>query len=134
MSSVQGKVWRPLTGRTCSATLPIGSEVSMTVASPLLQLFVDAAPQQTGKSCPVAASVTAGHRRDSMADNDPKTPQDLSDFAENLLKKLQERFQSMSDQLTERMEEMGSNIDKLQNDVSDLMTQAGIDNTDEVVH
>ncbi|XP_073422382.1 heat shock factor-binding protein 1-like protein 1 isoform X2 [Dendrobates tinctorius] len=54
--------------------------------------------------------------------------------AENLLKKLQERFQSMSDQLTERMEEMGSNIDKLQNDVSDLMTQAGIDNTDEVVH
>ncbi|XP_073422388.1 heat shock factor-binding protein 1-like protein 1 isoform X3 [Dendrobates tinctorius] len=69
-----------------------------------------------------------------MADNDPKTPQDLSDFAENLLKKLQERFQSMSDQLTERMEEMGSNIDKLQNDVSDLMTQAGIDNTDEVVH
>ncbi|XP_072010814.1 heat shock factor-binding protein 1-like protein 1 [Engystomops pustulosus] len=69
-----------------------------------------------------------------MADNDPKTPQDLSEFAESLLKNLQDRFQSMSDQLTQRMDEMGSNIEKLQKDVSDLMTQAGIENTDEVMH
>ncbi|XP_066435551.1 heat shock factor-binding protein 1-like protein 1 [Eleutherodactylus coqui] len=69
-----------------------------------------------------------------MADNDPKTPQDLSDFAESLLKNLQERFQSMSDQLTHRMDDMGSNIEKLQKDVSDLMTQAGIENTDDVGH
>ncbi|XP_012820841.1 heat shock factor-binding protein 1-like protein 1 [Xenopus tropicalis] len=69
-----------------------------------------------------------------MADNDPKTPQDLSDFADNLLKKLQEKFQVLSDQLTQRMEEMGSNIDELQKDVSDLMTQAGIENTEDIVH
>ncbi|KAG8571454.1 hypothetical protein GDO81_011654 [Engystomops pustulosus] len=57
-----------------------------------------------------------------------------SDQAESLLKNLQDRFQSMSDQLTQRMDEMGSNIEKLQKDVSDLMTQAGIENTDEVMH
>ncbi|KAM4705005.1 heat shock factor-binding protein 1-like protein 1 [Rhinophrynus dorsalis] len=80
-----------------------------------------------------------------MTDNDPKTPQDLSDFADNLLKTLQERFQALSDQLTQRnillfeflnfvLEEMGTNIDDLQKDVSDLMTQAGIENKDDVVH
>nr|DBA24485.1 TPA: hypothetical protein GDO54_012131 [Pyxicephalus adspersus] len=69
-----------------------------------------------------------------MADNDPKTPQDLSDFAESLLKNLQEKFQTLSDQLTQRMEEMGSSIDELQKDVADLMTQAGIENRDDVVH
>ncbi|CAJ0934830.1 unnamed protein product, partial [Ranitomeya imitator] len=30
------------------------------------------------------------------------------------------------------LDDMGSNIDKLQSDVSDLMTQAGIENTDEI--
>lgn len=54
--------------------------------------------------------------------------------AESLLKNLQERFQSMSDQLTQRMDEMGSNIEELQKNVGDLMTQAGIENTDEVTH
>ncbi|XP_075682649.1 heat shock factor-binding protein 1-like protein 1 [Rhinoderma darwinii] len=54
--------------------------------------------------------------------------------AEGLLKNLQERFQSMSDQLTQRMDEMGSNIEVLQKDVSDLMTQAGIENKDDVAH
>ncbi|KAM4688762.1 heat shock factor-binding protein 1-like protein 1 [Discoglossus pictus] len=69
-----------------------------------------------------------------MTDNDPKTPQDLSEFAETLLQNLQERFQSLSEQLTQKMEDMGSNIDDLQKNVSDLMTQAGIENTDDVVH
>ncbi|XP_075128296.1 heat shock factor-binding protein 1-like protein 1 [Leptodactylus fuscus] len=69
-----------------------------------------------------------------MADNDPKTPQDLSEFAESLLKNLQDRFQTMSDQLTQRMDDMGSNIEKLQKDVNDLMTQAGVENTEEVAH
>ncbi|OCT74542.1 hypothetical protein XELAEV_18033525mg [Xenopus laevis] len=74
-----------------------------------------------------------------MADNDPKTPQDLSDFADNLLKNLQEKFQVLSDQLTQRnilllkQRKMGSNIDELQKDVSDLMTQAGIENTEDIV-
>ncbi|KAM9308318.1 heat shock factor-binding protein 1-like protein 1 [Gastrophryne carolinensis] len=62
-----------------------------------------------------------------MTDSDPKTPQDLADFAEGLLKNLQEKFQTLSDQLTQRMEEMGTNIDELQKDVTELMTQAGIE-------
>ncbi|KAM5158471.1 heat shock factor-binding protein 1-like protein 1 [Mantella aurantiaca] len=69
-----------------------------------------------------------------MADNDPKTPQDLSDFAEGLLRNLQDKFQTLSDQLTQRMDEMGSNVDELQKDIADLMTQAGIENRDDDVH
>ncbi|XP_069816236.1 heat shock factor-binding protein 1-like protein 1 [Dendropsophus ebraccatus] len=54
--------------------------------------------------------------------------------AESLLKNVQERFQTMSDQLTQRMDEMGSNIEELQKNVSDLMTQAGMENTDDTAH
>ncbi|XP_075441733.1 heat shock factor-binding protein 1-like [Ascaphus truei] len=67
-----------------------------------------------------------------MTDNDPKTPQDLSAFAENLLQALQVKLQAISDQLTHRMDEMGSNIDNLQKDVSELMTEAGIESTDDL--
>ncbi|XP_053323090.1 heat shock factor-binding protein 1-like protein 1 [Spea bombifrons] len=70
----------------------------------------------------------------TMADNDPKTPQDLSDFAESLMKNLQDKLQVLSDQLTQNMDEMGSKIDELQRNVIDLMTQAGIENPDDVVH
>ncbi|MEE6464827.1 hypothetical protein FKM82_006376, partial [Ascaphus truei] len=75
-----------------------------------------------------------------MTDNDPKTPQDLSAFAENLLQALQVKLQAISDQpdfcmnifFNILLDEMGSNIDNLQKDVSDLMTEAGIESTDDL--
>ncbi|XP_029446670.1 heat shock factor-binding protein 1-like protein 1 [Rhinatrema bivittatum] len=67
--------------------------------------------------------------RGRMSDNDPRNPQQLSHFAEDLLQKLQEKFQDLTDQLTSKMEEMGKGIDELQENVNDLMVTAGIDNS-----
>ncbi|XP_037748928.1 heat shock factor-binding protein 1-like protein 1 isoform X1 [Chelonia mydas] len=66
-----------------------------------------------------------------MADNDPRSAQDLSQFAENLLQQLQENFQALTEKLTLRMEEMGERIDDLEKHVTDLMAQAGTENTNE---
>ncbi|XP_067393653.1 heat shock factor-binding protein 1-like protein 1 isoform X3 [Emydura macquarii macquarii] len=51
--------------------------------------------------------------------------------AENLLQQLQENFQALTEKLTLRMEEMGEHIDDLEKHVTDLMAQAGIENTNE---
>ncbi|XP_009275472.1 PREDICTED: heat shock factor-binding protein 1-like protein 1, partial [Aptenodytes forsteri] len=51
--------------------------------------------------------------------------------AENLLHQLQENFQALTEKITLRMEEMGERIDDLEKHVADLMTEAGIENTDE---
>ncbi|KAM6087622.1 heat shock factor-binding protein 1-like protein 1 [Chlamydotis macqueenii] len=51
--------------------------------------------------------------------------------AENLLHQLQENFQALTDKITLRMEEVGERIDDLEKHVADLMTEAGIENTNE---
>ncbi|XP_061850784.1 heat shock factor-binding protein 1-like protein 1 [Colius striatus] len=57
--------------------------------------------------------------------------EDLWQLADNLLHELQENFQALTEKITLRMEEMGERIDDLEKHVADLMTEAGIDNTDE---
>lgn len=52
----------------------------------------------------------------------------LRGAAENLFQELQEHFQALTAALNLRMEEMGSRIEDLQKNVSDLMLQAGIEN------
>ncbi|XP_047554442.1 heat shock factor-binding protein 1-like protein 1 isoform X1 [Lutra lutra] len=61
----------------------------------------------------------------------PKTPggDALGDAAENLFQELQEHFQALTATLNLRMEEMGNRIEDLQKNVSDLMVQAGIENS-----
>ncbi|KAM9637104.1 heat shock factor-binding protein 1-like protein 1 [Morphnus guianensis] len=66
-----------------------------------------------------------------MAAADPPDAGDLSQLAENLLCQLQENFQALTEKITLRMEEMGERIDDLEKHVADLMTEAGIENTDE---
>ncbi|NXE96268.1 HSBPL protein, partial [Menura novaehollandiae] len=62
--------------------------------------------------------------------------------AENLLYRLQENFQALTEKLTLRnilfgrrvnflLEEMGERINDLEKRVADLMTEAGIENTNE---
>ncbi|XP_017594103.1 PREDICTED: heat shock factor-binding protein 1-like protein 1, partial [Corvus brachyrhynchos] len=51
--------------------------------------------------------------------------------AENLLCRLQENFQALTEKLTLRMEEMGERISDLEKCVADLMTEAGVENSDE---
>ncbi|XP_064522566.1 heat shock factor-binding protein 1-like protein 1 isoform X1 [Pseudopipra pipra] len=63
---------------------------------------------------------------------DPRRAGDLPQLAENLLCRLQENFQALTEKLTLRMEEMGERINDLEKRVADLMTEAGIEeNTDE---
>ncbi|XP_028941751.1 heat shock factor-binding protein 1-like, partial [Antrostomus carolinensis] len=47
------------------------------------------------------------------------------------LRQLQEKFQALAEKMTLRVEEMGERIDDLEKHVADLMTEAGIENTDE---
>ncbi|XP_076034345.1 heat shock factor-binding protein 1 isoform X2 [Oratosquilla oratoria] len=47
-----------------------------------------------------------------------------------LLQQMQERFQTMSDQIIARIDEMGTRIDDLERNISDLMTQAGPEETE----
>ncbi|XP_043832053.1 heat shock factor-binding protein 1-like protein 1 [Dromiciops gliroides] len=65
-----------------------------------------------------------------MADFDTPSARALSEFAEDLLQKLQVHFQALTETITLKMEEMGNRIDDLQNNVTDLMVEAGIQNTD----
>ncbi|XP_011831291.1 PREDICTED: heat shock factor-binding protein 1-like protein 1 [Mandrillus leucophaeus] len=53
----------------------------------------------------------------------------LYNLAENLFQELQEHFQALTATLNLRMEEMGNRIEDLQKNVSDLMVQAGIENS-----
>ncbi|NXI18566.1 HSBPL protein, partial [Irena cyanogastra] len=56
--------------------------------------------------------------------------------AENLLRRLQENFQALTEKLTLRntlfgMWEMGERINDLEKRVADLMTEAGVENSNE---
>lgn len=62
-----------------------------------------------------------------MADGNPTSVQDLSAFVETTMQNLQGKFQAMSNQIVSRMDEMGTRIDDLEKNVSDLMTLAGMD-------
>ena len=58
---------------------------------------------------------------------DPQNSEELSVFVQNLLSQMQSRFQTMSNAIIGRIDEMGNRIDDLEKSVSDLMTQAGVD-------
>ncbi|NWZ03157.1 HSBPL protein, partial [Loxia curvirostra] len=60
----------------------------------------------------------------------------LSPQAENLLCRLQENFEALTEKLTLRnilfgTREMGERISDLEKRVADLMTEAGVENSDE---
>uniref|UniRef100_A0A3B3RCY4 Heat shock factor binding protein 1a n=1 Tax=Paramormyrops kingsleyae TaxID=1676925 RepID=A0A3B3RCY4_9TELE len=67
-----------------------------------------------------------------MAESNWNAAQDLTDFMETTMQKLQKKFQDMSDQLrlhslTYTLDEMGTRIDDLEKNVADLMKQAGME-------
>ncbi|KAM5263598.1 heat shock factor-binding protein 1 [Ctenodactylus gundi] len=67
-----------------------------------------------------------------MAETDPKTMQDLTSVVETLLQQMQDKFQTMSDQIIGRnilfmFDDMSSRIDDLEKNIADLMTQAGVE-------
>ncbi|CAG9566634.1 unnamed protein product [Danaus chrysippus] len=60
--------------------------------------------------------------------NDPKNMQEITQYVQSLMQNMQDKFQSMSDQIINRMDEMGTRVDELEKNITDLMTQAGIEN------
>ncbi|XP_026876512.1 heat shock factor-binding protein 1-like protein 1 [Electrophorus electricus] len=62
-----------------------------------------------------------------MSEPDSKVAKDLTIVMETTMKKLHSQLQTLSDQLVSRMDEMGTRIDNLQKNVSDFMTQAGLE-------
>uniref|UniRef100_A0A7S4VIA5 Heat shock factor binding protein 1 n=1 Tax=Alexandrium monilatum TaxID=311494 RepID=A0A7S4VIA5_9DINO len=53
--------------------------------------------------------------------------QDLTLFVQNLLKEMQGRFQTMSDSIINRIDDMGSRIDDLEKSISELIQEAGVE-------
>ncbi|XP_041320235.1 heat shock factor-binding protein 1-like protein 1 isoform X4 [Pyrgilauda ruficollis] len=66
-----------------------------------------------------------------MAAAEPPGAAELPRLAENLLCRLQENFEALTEKLTLRMEEMGEHISDLEMRVADLMTEAGVESRDE---
>ncbi|XP_030121475.4 heat shock factor-binding protein 1-like protein 1 [Taeniopygia guttata] len=66
-----------------------------------------------------------------MAAAEPRGAAELPQLAENLLCRLQENFEALTEKLTLRTEEMGKHISDLEKRVADLMTEAGVENSDE---
>ncbi|XP_064170071.1 heat shock factor-binding protein 1 isoform X2 [Anguilla rostrata] len=65
-----------------------------------------------------------------MAETDPKSVQDLTSVVQTLLQQMQDKFQTMSDQIIGRNIEMSTRIDDLEKNIADLMTQAGVEESE----
>uniref|UniRef100_A0A3B4CRF9 Heat shock factor-binding protein 1 n=1 Tax=Pygocentrus nattereri TaxID=42514 RepID=A0A3B4CRF9_PYGNA len=69
----------------------------------------------------------------TMAETDPKSVQDLTGVVQTLLQQMQDKFQTMSDQIIGRNILLchycssDTRIDDLEKNIADLMTQAGVE-------
>ncbi|KAI2646946.1 Heat shock factor-binding protein 1 [Labeo rohita] len=72
-----------------------------------------------------------------MSEKDPKTSQDLTVVVQTLLQQMQDKFQTMSDQIIGRNilphMHMSTRIDDLEKNISDLMTQAGVEELEDEI-
>ncbi|KAG7245227.1 hypothetical protein INR49_023799 [Caranx melampygus] len=75
----------------------------------------------------VTVRVTESNREKNMSQTDSKAAKDMTDAMDETMRRLQGRFQEMSEQLESKINEMGIRIDDLEKNVSDLMTQAGME-------
>ncbi|XP_045914544.1 heat shock factor-binding protein 1-like protein 1 [Micropterus dolomieu] len=62
-----------------------------------------------------------------MSNTDRKAAKDMTEAMEKTMQRLQGRFQTVSEQLESKMDEMGARIDDLEKNVAELMTQAGME-------
>ena len=58
---------------------------------------------------------------------EPQSSAELTKFVQNLLNQMQTRFQTMSDSIIGRIDEMGGRIDELEKSIGDLVQQAGVE-------
>lgn len=62
-----------------------------------------------------------------MSKTDSKAAVDMTQAMENTLQRLQGRFQTMSQELESKIDNMGTRIDDLEKNVLELMSQAGME-------
>ncbi|XP_032610534.1 heat shock factor-binding protein 1-like [Hylobates moloch] len=62
-----------------------------------------------------------------IAETDPKTEEELTSVVQTLLQHIQDKFQIISDQIIGRIDDMSSCMDDLEKNITDLMTQAGVE-------
>ncbi|KAL4657082.1 hypothetical protein GN956_G4040 [Arapaima gigas] len=64
-----------------------------------------------------------------MSETDPKSVQELTSVVQTLLQQMQDKFQTMSDQIIGK-NILFSRVDDLERNIGDLMTQAGVEEGD----
>ncbi|KAK5884024.1 hypothetical protein CesoFtcFv8_020290 [Champsocephalus esox] len=62
-----------------------------------------------------------------MSKTESNSAKELTEAMEETMQRLQGRFKGISEQLESKLDEMGARIDDLESDVSELMTQAGME-------
>mmetsp|Transcript_15145 Transcript_15145/g.38268 ORF Transcript_15145/g.38268 Transcript_15145/m.38268 type:complete len:86 (-) Transcript_15145:162-419(-) len=59
--------------------------------------------------------------------NPSQETQELTSFVQKLLTDMQSKFQTISDSIVGRIDDMGKRIDDLEKSITDLMQTAGVD-------
>ncbi|XP_009781865.1 heat shock factor-binding protein-like [Nicotiana tabacum] len=67
----------------------------------------------------------AEHMDGHDADNTKQSTADMTVFVQNLLQQMQTRFQTMSESIISKIDEMGNRIDELEQSINDLRTEMG---------
>ncbi|KAK4374465.1 hypothetical protein RND71_005142 [Anisodus tanguticus] len=60
-------------------------------------------------------------------DNSKQSSADMTVFVQNLLQQMQTRFQTMSESIISKIDEMGNRIDELEQSINDLRGEMGQD-------
>lgn len=64
---------------------------------------------------------------ETMSHSENKAAKDMTEAMEKTMQRLQGRFQTVSEQLECKIDEMGTRIDDLEKNITELMTQAGME-------
>ncbi|XP_011090962.1 heat shock factor-binding protein 1 [Sesamum indicum] len=59
------------------------------------------------------------------AENTKQSTADMTAFVQNLLQQMQSRFQTMSESIISKIDEMGNRIDELEQSINDLRAEMG---------
>ncbi|XP_004229188.1 heat shock factor-binding protein-like [Solanum lycopersicum] len=59
------------------------------------------------------------------ADNTKQSTADMTVFVQNLLQQMQTRFQTMSESIISKIDDMGNRIDELEQSINDLRIEMG---------
>lgn len=68
-----------------------------------------------------------GHGQPHEAGETGQSTADLTAFVQNLLQQMQARFETMSESIITKIDEMGSRIDDLEKSIGDLTKEMGIE-------